>query len=102
MKDIAIQNGISSTIYHQRLRRGWTKEKAATKPVIRIRKGTEEFAVYRGEEFICMGTLQECADHMGVSIKTMSFYTFPVYQRRVAERKNPRNYITVTELDDLD
>lgn len=61
---------------------------------------TKEYAVYKGESLICIGTIQECAQHMGVLPATVRFYTRPAYQRRLAERKNPRNYLIVTELEE--
>ncbi|WP_144568615.1 hypothetical protein [Bacillus pseudomycoides] len=60
----------------------------------------KEYAVYRGESLICIGTIKECAQHMGVLPKTIHFYKTPAYQRRLSERKNPRNYLTVTELEE--
>lgn len=65
-------------------------------------KKFREYAVYKGDSFICIGTLKECAEHMGVLIDTVRFYTTPTYQRRLAKRKNPKNYITVTELSEDD
>ncbi|PGD75918.1 hypothetical protein COM46_13275 [Bacillus pseudomycoides] len=60
----------------------------------------KEYVVYKGESLICIGTIQECAQQMGVLPKTVHFYLTPAYQRRIASRKNVRNYITVTELDE--
>ncbi|MDR4328304.1 hypothetical protein [Bacillus pseudomycoides] len=59
----------------------------------------KEYAVYKGESLICIGTIQECAQHMGVFPEAVYFYTTQAYQRRLSERKNPRNYLTVTELE---
>ena len=59
-----------------------------------------EYAVYKGDSFICAGTINECAEYMGVLAKTIRFYTTPAYQRRIEKRKNARNYITVIKLDD--
>ncbi|MED2846550.1 hypothetical protein [Bacillus toyonensis] len=59
----------------------------------------KEYVVYKGESFVCIGTAKECAQHMGVLPATVRFYTRPAYQRRIANRKNARNYITVTELE---
>ncbi|KKZ97705.1 hypothetical protein B4153_6049 [Bacillus cereus] len=36
---------------------------------------------------------------MGVLPETIYFYTTQAYQRRLAKRKNPRNCLTVTELE---
>jgi hypothetical protein len=60
------------------------------------------FAVYKGDSLICIGTIKECAAQMGVQPDTVKFYTTPTYQKRLAKRKNPRNYLTVFEIDDLE
>jgi hypothetical protein len=60
----------------------------------------KEYAVYKGDSLICIGTIKECAEHMDVKPETVRFYTKPSYQKRLEKRKNPRNYITVTRLDD--
>ncbi|MGE7885275.1 hypothetical protein [Bacillus sp. NPDC094077] len=54
-----------------------------------------ESVVYKGKSFVCLGTIKECAQQMGALPETIKFY-----KRPVAERKNARNYITVTELGD--
>lgn len=59
-----------------------------------------EYAVYKGESLICIGTIKECAEHMGVLPETVRYYTKPAYQRRLAKRKNARNYLTVEKLED--
>jgi hypothetical protein len=60
----------------------------------------KEYVVYKGDSFLCMGTVYECAKHMGVLPETVRFYTTPTYQKRVNQRKNPKNYITVTVVED--
>ncbi|PEK34101.1 hypothetical protein [Bacillus pseudomycoides] len=59
---------------------------------------SKEYTVYKGESFVCIGTIRECAHHMGVRPKTIYFYTTQAYHRRIAKRKNARNYLTVTEI----
>lgn len=60
----------------------------------------KEYVVYKGETFVCMGTVQECARHMGVLPETVQYYTTPTYQKRLAKRKKARNYLTVTKVED--
>ncbi|PES76701.1 hypothetical protein CN327_09730 [Bacillus cereus] len=43
----------------------------------------KEYVVYKGESLLCIGTIQECADYMGVLPATVRFYTRPAYQRRM-------------------
>lgn len=56
--------------------------------------------MYKGEDLLHIGTLSEIAKEKGVLKETIRFYTTPTYKRRIARRKNPRNYITVTRLED--
>lgn len=52
------------------------------------------YALYKGDRFICMGTVEEIAEKMGVSIRTIRFYASPVYQRRGrGERGNCRRVL---------
>lgn len=59
-----------------------------------------EYIVYKGDDFVCIGTAEEVAEHMGWLVKTVHWYTMPTYKRRIAKRKNARNYITVEKLED--
>jgi hypothetical protein len=62
-----------------------------------------EYAVYRGEEFMCVGTLKECAESMGVKPDTIRYYLRPAYQNKIAKRKRSSgNVITVIRLDEDD
>lgn len=60
----------------------------------------KEYAVYKSEELVCIGTLEECAEYRGVSIDTMRYYLTGAYQNKIAKRKNARNFLTVIELED--
>ncbi|MED2795517.1 MULTISPECIES: hypothetical protein [Bacillus cereus group] len=60
----------------------------------------KEYVVYKGESFVCIGTIKECAQHIGVLPATVYFYRSSTYKKRVAERKKARNYITVTKLEE--
>jgi len=55
------------------------------------------WAVYRGDEFIFEGTTSECADHLGLSVKTIRFYSTPAYMQRP---KN-ENSIVLVDLTDI-
>lgn len=58
-----------------------------------------EYCLYKGENLLHIGTLDEIAKERGVLKETIRFYTTPTYKRRVSRRKNARNYITVTKLE---
>lgn len=62
----------------------------------------KEYAVYKGDNLVCIGTAKECAAEMGVQPETIKFYTTPTYQKRLAKRKktSKAGYLTVTKLED--
>ncbi|WJE55352.1 hypothetical protein QRE66_12195 [Bacillus cereus] len=39
-----------------------------------VLKGMKEYVVYKGESLVCIGTMQECAQHMGVLPETVRYY----------------------------
>ena len=59
-----------------------------------------EFALYKGEELLRIGTLKEIAESENVKLETIQFYMKPTYKRRIAKRKNARNYREVVCLDE--
>ena len=59
----------------------------------------KEYAVYKGDLFVCIGTVNECADQLGVKPETIRYYTTPAYKRKVQKRNNALNYLTVIKLD---
>lgn len=56
----------------------------------------KEYALYKGEEMLRIGTLDELADWKGVTRKTIQFYQYPTYQNRT---KNNKNRMIVIPLD---
>jgi hypothetical protein len=63
---------------------------------------TKEYAVYRGDSFMFIGTAKECSERLGCSVKSFLYYLTPSYKRKVAKRKNAVNYIIVVKFDDCD
>lgn len=51
------------------------------------------FAVYKGDEYIMDGTLQEIAEARGIKLNSARFLTYPCYKKRVDARlkKNPNS-----------
>lgn len=49
------------------------------------------YALYHGDKFIDIGTKEYLAKLLGVSVKTISFYMSPVYQRR----NNYKGYVVI-------
>lgn len=45
----------------------------------------KECAVYKGDKMLVMGTVEECAQALGVQPRTIRFYAMPSYLNRVEE-----------------
>lgn len=56
---------------------------------------TKEYAMYKGEELLGIGTIQELAKVLNVKVKTIRFYRTPTYQKRVKKGKNRRELIEI-------
>lgn len=50
-------------------------------------KKIKEYALYKGEKCIAIGTIQEIAKQTGVKDRTIYFYTMPVYKKRCKNSK---------------
>lgn len=85
---IARENGVNYKTYYQRVYSGWSEEKAATIPPKKRKQKTVIYAIYRGDEYICDGTKEECAEKLGVTPDTVYFYSSDVYKERI--QKNNR------------
>ena len=55
------------------------------------------YAIYKGDKFINLGTLDELAADLNISKSTIKFYTTPSYEKR--EHKN--RYVVI-KIDDED
>ena len=55
----------------------------------------KEYALYKGEECLAIGTIKEIAKKMNVKEKTIYFYTMPTYKRRCRKSKNRRELVRV-------
>ncbi|MCR8978714.1 hypothetical protein [Brevibacillus laterosporus] len=61
-----------------------------------------EFAIYKGEELLAMGTAEDCAKELGVTKEYIQWLTMPTAKRRLANRKNPEKCTVGIRLDDED
>lgn len=46
-----------------------------------------EYALYKGENLLAIGTERQLARELCVKFETIKFYRSPAYQRRLAKRK---------------
>ncbi|WP_026572484.1 hypothetical protein [Bacillus sp. UNC438CL73TsuS30] len=68
----------------------------------RGRRATKEYAVYKGDELLVIGTARECAEALGVQRETIIYYMSAAYQRRLSKRKDTKNALVTVPLDDED
>lgn len=63
-----------------------------------MRKNDNEYALYKGDNLLILGTIKEIAKNQGVKEKTIMFYKSPTYlKRRKNSKKN--NYKILVKLD---
>lgn len=53
----------------------------------------KEYALYKGEELLIIGTIAEIAKHQGVKEDTIRFYQYPAYIRRSKIKYNNRKIL---------
>lgn len=56
---------------------------------------TKEYAIYKGDEFIAIGTIKELAEKTGYSETTLRYCTHPASRRR-----NKGNRLIVIQVED--
>lgn len=61
---------------------------------------TKIYAMYRGDENICDGTIAEIARRRHVQPATIRYYLMPAYQRKLAKRQHSCNAICLIEIDE--
>jgi len=59
-----------------------------------------EYAVYKGEELLAIGTAEECSSKLNVSKEYIYWLTMPTAKRRLASRKHPEKCVTAVRIDD--
>ena len=82
---IAEKNGIKQSTFYRRISElKWDIERAATQPP--HPKGIYDYAVYKGDELIVVGTAKECAEYMGVKEHTIRCIASPERRERAIQR----------------
>lgn len=55
----------------------------------------KEYALYKGDEILQIGTIQEIAKEQKVKEKTVEFYKTKSYEKRIQNRKNKNARILI-------
>lgn len=50
----------------------------------------KEYALYKGEDIIAMGTKSEIAKQLGISVRSVTFYGTQSYAKRTSENNGRR------------
>lgn len=58
----------------------------------------KEYAIYKGEELLAIGTAQECAEELGVTDKYIYWLATPTAKRIAEGRKNPHEATTAVRI----
>lgn len=58
-----------------------------------------EYAIYRGDELLIIGTKSQCAESLKVKPETISYYCTPTYHRRLERRKNIDNSLIGVKIE---
>jgi len=59
-----------------------------------------DVAVYKGDNLICLGTVDECAKVMGIRLETVKFYLTPSYQKILKKRKEASDSLVVIKIEE--
>lgn len=59
-------------------------------------KNNKVYAIYNGDKFLALGTLDEIAAQLGVKRKTIQFYMQPAYKKR----RNSKECYVVIEVEE--
>lgn len=65
-----------------------------------VRYQRQEYAVYKGEELLVVGTASECAQELGVKEETIRWNATPTGRKRAQERKKQHKCRVVVRIED--
>lgn len=55
----------------------------------------KQYALYKGDTLLAIGTPLQIAYKMGVKLRTITFYKTPTYKRRRSKGKNYRELVEI-------
>ena len=60
----------------------------------------KEYAVYKGEELLIIGTAKECAAYLNIKPESVQWLSTPSAKARLEKRKNPNKCKVCIKLND--
>ena len=61
-----------------------------------------EYALYKGDNFLDIGTIKELSKRYNISVKTLRWYSTPCYKNKIKNKKNIKSYVVVRIEDEED
>lgn len=58
------------------------------------------YAVYKGDDFICLGSAKECAVYLGIKHSSFRFLLSPAYLKRIENRKETQHALIAYKVDE--
>lgn len=58
-----------------------------------------EYAIYKGDDFLFIGTVQECAKRLNILPNSVKFMTTPSGKKRFENRKDKSTAMTAVKLE---
>lgn len=65
-----------------------------------VKSGQKEYALYKGDELLCIGTKAEIAEHQGISMSCVNFYMTPGYKKRFDTKEQYGKRLILVSLDE--
>lgn len=62
----------------------------------------KEYALYKGDQFVDIGTLKYLAKKLNVNERTIQYYSTPAHLRKCQKFNGNGNYLVVVKLDEED
>ncbi len=66
--------------------------------VLGLSKEKVQYAVYKGDVLLVMGTVKECAEALNVTEKYIRWLTSPAAKKRIKRRKKQKNVTTAVRV----
>ena len=60
----------------------------------------KEYALYKGEELLSIGTIEGIASDIGTSVQNVKYYNTNAYKRKLAKRKRGVNHRVLVEIEE--
>jgi len=61
-----------------------------------------EYAVYKGDDLLAIGTDKECAQELGVTPKYIRWMTTPAAKKRIQSKADPEAATTAVKIEEGD